>query len=280
MKVLKLQIVIVLALIALMSQSALAAPTFQTYIEGGTPGSYAPDQHTWYTTESTFTLKVVGAYKNDTTLLTEGTLLLSVPEIETTGGTITITGADGATLLHTPIEVPYLPPGVYNPEESADVDLLTNEAGNAAGYDGYYTKNFLPDDVTFNNHYPLQDDVSNFLIYDLGDFEDDYLVPNYNADTTDGDFVDPLDPAFPPITGNLGEVKTYTVTVSGFSWVHFDAYGYEVIDDDGVPVKNLVSTWDISPGSHDSTYIPAPGAILLGGIGVCLVGWLRRRRTL
>ncbi len=246
------------ALLVGLSRTARAVPTFQAYIEGATAGSMGPDEDSWFTTESSFNLIVVGAYGPTTVApLTEVTLALSVPEGET--GTISITGADGAVLLTTRQEVGST--GYYNPNADADEALLADVAGNT----GYDTKNFLPESQQLNNnHYPFQDDVSDFLIYSIGDFYNIGDVHNYNA----GDGTITLE--------GQGQEKTFSVEIGGFTRVHFDVYGFETTEQG----QEFRSTWDINPASHDCTYVPVPAAVFLTGLGVGFVAWLRRKKLL
>jgi len=240
---------------------AFGLPTFQAYINGSTAGSSGSDEQTWFFPGSEFELYIVGAYRPMDLSISSVTLLLSVPEGET--GTIYITPSGGdetPILITTSGGVTGSP---LNPTLNADLDVLTD----VAGLDGYATKDFLPDGVNFNNHYPFQDGVSDFILFDLAAFDtsDTGSLNDYNAD----------DGTITAAPNAEGEQKEYTVSFTGFSQVHFDVYGY-IMTDSGAVIR---TTWDINPGSHDSTAVPAPGALALGLMGFALVGWARRARV-
>jgi len=79
--------------------------------------------------------------------------------------------------------------------------------------------------------------------------------------------IDVYDPYMNPIANLSNTVIGVNVTnlTGKIGYIYFNS----VADGAGADLDNL-----------KFTQIPAPGAILLGGIGAGLVGWLRRRRTL
>ena len=148
------------------------------------------------------------------------------------------------------------------------------------GYGGFNWDNFW---VIHRSYWPAGSG------YDLGCVSGDYVafnayanpallsdsVFNFNGAYLTSAWTDAMGVR---VEGYLGGSLLYDTTVSvvntGPTWYTFNYVGVDTLRFSSVDGAHFAMD------NFTYTVIPAPGAILLGSIGVTLVGWLRRRRTL
>jgi len=235
-----LLVIISLSFVPLMVQ---AIPILQLYVEGG---SYDSSLETWVISSPNFKLWVIGNISGG-----GGKGTISDVYLVASGygsGSISLTPT--TTNLVTDPSIPGDPTGPFTLATVSNPPISKPP----------------PSGVTGHNEYSSANDHK---FFGIGNFS--------LNDSPIADFSGPTYPASGDFTANKGQINVYSVSVSGYNEVHFDAYDTVVCGHKSKVV--------FAPFSHDSTggVIPEPGTLLLLGAGlVGLVGYgklrLQRRK--
>ena len=169
---------------------------------------------------------------------------------------------------HSPTTYNLIVVGCYQPNDTSITDavlLATVYEGESGSIGGLGTGTRY-DDVSFSPAnlvgWPLNKPrIFDYIAFNIGSFGKVTTgLKDYNAQT--GIIKD--------APNEVGEEKQFSISISGYEFVHFDAYAKFNGDD---------NDWRVNPGSHDSTghHTPEPATILLFGLGALGFGVLRRR---
>lgn len=225
-------------LLLLAPASSYAIPTLQLYIEGS---SYDTATDTWSIDSPTFKLWVLG--ETDKT----GTIFgVNLVVAHNTGeaGTISFAPTTAtAGLLPAPGDASTPGAPVHNGSGSGTVPITGD--GSA-----------LPSHGIFG----AGTDWDTFL---LGDFS--------LQDSPIGDYTTGACPGAGCTWPALGQINAYDVTVTGYSWVHFDAFDHVVSENRTKYIQ--------APFSHDAntTSVPEPNTLILLGSGFLGLWAIKRK---